>query len=208
VVEDAEVTAEGRKEEAPGGGHPVAETVDECHRCGEAIAPGETRCPECGSRLYRECFCGWRIPVTAARCPHCGADWTGAHRTRKRAHSHKVHAARLGTSAVVGALVALVAAALLGVLIKQLALRALPEGDTLPDSLSARLGLAWDGAVQVTEATGSHLAKVSAGLSTILLVVFLGAVIGTVIYLVREELLRVSWPPWRKRKHSRRRRAR
>jgi hypothetical protein len=187
----------------------VAEAVEECHRCSEPIPPGAARCPECGSRLYRDCFCGWRIPVTAERCAHCEADWSGAHRTRKRVHSHKVHAARLGSSAIAGALVALVLAALLGVVVKQLALRALPEGDALPDSLSGRLGLAWDGAVLVGRATGQHLSKVGAGLSTVVLIVILGAVIGAVIYLLREDLLRVPWPPWRHRKkHYRRRRAR
>jgi hypothetical protein len=110
-----------------------------------------------------------------------------------------------------GSLAALILAALLGIIIRQLALRALPEGDTtLPDGLTARLGLAWQGLIQLGALMGRHLAEISQGLWIVLLIVFAGAVVGAVFYLVREDLLRLPRAPWghKKGRHYRRRRAR
>jgi hypothetical protein len=105
-----------------------------------------------------------------------------------------------------------VAAALLGVIIKQLALRALPDSadGVLPPGLAERLGLAWVGAGQVFGVIGQRMAQMSGDLSLVLIIVVVGAVAGALFYLLREDLLRVPWPPWghKKAKRVRRRRAR
>ena len=206
MADERESGTEQETQERPEGSHPIAETVAECHRCGAAIPAGQGRCPECGRRLYRVCYCGWRIPVTTPRCPQCDADWSGSSRVRKRTHSHKVQPARLGAYAVAGALAALVIATMSGVIMNALASRALSGGESLPPGIIDRLGLAWNGGVQLLGAIAHRVAGVGAALSIVLVVVVVGAGIGVVLYLTREDLLRLPPPPWKGRKERHRRR--
>lgn len=189
--------------------HPIAEATTECYRCGETIEEGQEHCPTCGRPQYRVCYCGWRIPITAHRCPQCGADWSGAMRVRRKAHSHRVHPQRLARHAVLGALAALVFAALVGVVVNNLALRALPEGQPMPAALGARLALAGQGLGELLSTIGRRLGTVGGELGLVLLILLAGAAVGALFYLTREHLLRIRWP-WAHRKHKvvRRRRVR
>jgi ribosomal protein L40E len=189
--------------------HPIAEAVSECYRCGATIGEGQEHCPQCGRPLYRVCYCGWRIPINAHRCPQCDADWSGAMRVRKKAHSHRVNPRRLGSYAVLGALAALALTALGGLLLGKLAERALPEGQPMPHALGERMALAWEGVEEVLSTIGRRLAALSGGLGLVLLILLMGAAVGALIYLAHEGLLRFTWPrAHRKGKVRRRRRVR
>ena len=173
--------------------------MEECYRCGEPIEAGEEHCPHCGRRLYRICFCGWRIPVNAESCPQCQADWSGTMRVRRKSRRHRFSSRRLGTYALVGAAAALVLAALCGWLVVKLAERALPEGKGMPAGFAEQMGLARQGAGKLVNTVGERLAGLGAGLGLAALILFVGALVGVLIYLVNEDLIRFPWP-----RHSRR----
>ena len=167
---------------------------------------GADHCPRCGRRVYRICYCGWRIPVYAERCPQCDADWSASMRVRKKAHTHKVNPKRLASYAMGGALGALLLALLLGALINSLAARTLEEGQSLPSSVTDRLGLAAVGLGQALGTLGQHFAHMSGALAVVLTILVVGAGVGAFLYFSREHLLSLELPRPGQRKHRHRRR--
>jgi len=188
--------------------HPIALAVEECYRCGEPIEEGEEHCPRCGRRLYRVCFCGWRIPVDAESCPHCHADWSGTVRVRRKSHSRRFSSRRLGSYALLGAGGALLLALICSWVVIKLAERALPEGQAMPDGLADQFALAWHGGAELMGTAGERLSRLGAGLGIVLAILLVGAIIGTLLYLLNEDLVRVRWPWQRRKKRVQRRRVR
>lgn len=157
-----------------------------CYRCGATIPPGVNRCPRCGRRQTRWCYCGHEIPVVEASCPHCGADWSKAVRVRRRVHRSRWERGKLIGYMSAGAVIAVLAAALLNSIVGALALRSLPAGERiLPPDFSSRLGLAVETIGHSLAAAWNRLAGVGGSLWGILVIVFVGAVGGALVYLAR-----------------------
>jgi RNA polymerase subunit RPABC4/transcription elongation factor Spt4 len=55
--------------------------MEHCRWCGASVSPGDTICPECGTRLRRESRacrrCKREIRTGLAVCPYCGEDLSG-----------------------------------------------------------------------------------------------------------------------------------
>lgn len=174
--------------------HPIAQAAKECYRCGEPIEGGEEHCPHCGRRLYRVCYCGWRIPVDAESCPQCHADWSGTMRVRRKSHRHRFSLRRMGSYALLGAAGALGVAGVVGWIVIQLAERALPAGTAVPPGFAAQLRLVGQGLADLVATVGERMAGLGAGLGLALLVLLAGAVVGGLLYLIKEDLLRLPRP--------------
>ncbi|MBC7289365.1 MAG: hypothetical protein H5T86_15255, partial [Armatimonadetes bacterium] len=82
-----------------------------CYHCGAELSDGAHRCPRCGRRQVRLCYCGNYVPVTEPRCPHCGADWSLAFRVRRKSRSSRLNWKLLIGYSAAGALAAITAAA-------------------------------------------------------------------------------------------------
>ena len=186
----------------------IVTPVAECYRCGAPIPEGGRRCPDCHRPQYRTCYCANRIPITAEQCPVCGASWQGSVRVMKhKTHGHRVSPPRLARTAVVGAVLAIVVAAIGKLVADGLVRMALPPGEAFPADLSSRLVWAVVGAGVVLARLGERLATVAGGLAPLLGVALAGAILGVLYYLVKADLLRLRWVRRPRHKKVRRRRA-
>jgi RNA polymerase subunit RPABC4/transcription elongation factor Spt4 len=176
-----------------------------CYACGAPLEGEGLRCPRCGRRQMRTCYCGNLIPVTAARCPYCGADWSAAFRVRRRSARRKINWLVLAGYATAGALATIVLAAMTMAVVDSLALRSLPPGQLeLPGSFAARAGLALRTVQRGVGRVTDKLASAGASLWAALAMPLLGALAGALIYLRRSGYLR--WrSPFRRRPIRRRR---
>lgn len=180
---------------------------DTCYRCGAQLAEGAERCPQCGRRQTRLCYCGHAIPVTASECPHCHADWSAALRVRRKSRGHNWNPRTLAVYAAAGALVTIALAALTNSVVGGLALRSLPHGHTgLPASFVARLSLALTTVGRGISYMVTRVAYLGGGPWVIVGVAGTGALLGALIYLHRNGSLRLRWPLRSKRVARRRRR--
>ena len=132
-------------------------------------------------------------------------DWTAPAKSRRRSRSAHVRPRSLIRSALIGALLALLAAALLNLVVTDLAERSLPgEGGSL--GLGARAYYAW---CTLYAALSSLFSRVLAGSGAMLVTAAAGAVIGALFYLTQTNYRRLSRKPHRgKHAVSRRRRRR
>lgn len=151
-----------------------------CHRCEAPLPPGSAVCTECGRKQFRLCFCGAAVPAAAETCPICGTEWSEKIKVRRRSRSSKIKTLPLAQSALLGALITIVVAALLNLIIRALA-ESSAHGN-LPDSILERLyyaGLTLGRAVSLLydRLWGGFLISVVAAL--------VGAAIGTLAYLRR-----------------------
>jgi ribosomal protein L40E len=176
-----------------------------CYRCGAALPEGAGRCPQCGRRQTRLCYCGNIIPVTASECPLCHTDWSVAVRVRRRSRSEKCDLRMLAAYAIAGALATVALAAVVNSVIGALALRSLPAGHMgLPSSFGARVSLALTTVGRSISYVLSKLSSVGGGPWVAVIVAGSGALAGAAFYLHRIEALRLRWPLWGKRVRRRR----
>lgn len=166
-----------------------ASTV-ECYRCQSVIPAEAARCPGCGSRQSRHCFCGAEIRRDVAVCPQCGAKWSAKVRIRRRSHSKRLKREDLLGAAAIGAVATLLLAGLVNLVISTLAKSATPD-HVLPP-LGQRLPLA----AQAVSTWISHVGQVLPTLGPFIIVAVVGAGIGTFIYLAHSGYFKQS-----KRKH-------
>jgi len=80
----------------------------QCYRCGADLrASNPERCPRCGRRQTRTCFCLLKLPRTVSVCPNCHTDWSYIDRVRAQERAEAValersaRLRRVGTWAVV-----------------------------------------------------------------------------------------------------------
>lgn len=164
-----------------------------CYRCGATIPVGANRCPGCGRRQTRWCYCGREIPVVEAYCPYCGADWSKAVRVRRRVGRSRLERHKLFGYMSAGAVIAVLATALLNSIVGALAFRSLPAGERiLPPDFSSRLGLAVETVGRSLAAARDRLAGAGGSLRKIALIVLAGAVGGAMVYLARVGRIRFS----------------
>lgn len=171
--------AQGGEQSSDGGPDPRL-----CFWC-EAPVESDGRCPECGRRQTRICFCGHELRPGEDPCPSCGAGWTGLVKVvRRKKRRHAVNPAELIGYTALGVFVALLLAALVNALIGGLALKG-AESAELPESPSERLGLAWhavaEGFGDMTAAAVDRLG----GVTPFVLVGILGGLLGILHYLRR-----------------------
>ena len=179
-----------------------------CYRCGAVLEDDSRNCPQCGRRQTRLCYCGQEIGVTASSCPHCGADWSTAFRVRRKTKTFEFSWKLTAAHAAVGALAAIIVAALANSLVGALAVRSLPQGAAgLPAGFLARLGLALATIGHAFTSLAYHIEHLGGGPLAALLLVVAGAAVGAVVYLYRAGALRLRWPFPTANARKRRRRA-
>ena len=175
--------------------HTDSDSQQQCYDCGASLAPGMQICPVCGRKQTRTCYCGAEIPVTAATCPECGADWSGSRRVRRKSKSKQIDWKQLAKFSLIGALVTVLAAAILNAAVTALAHRSLDYGQALPASFIQRLSLALSTMYTTVATLADHIAEHGAGLITLLGILVLGAGAGAVAYLLHGGF----WTRWRRR---------
>ena len=167
-------------------------TTKECYRCGHVIPADAQRCPSCGRRQYRICYCGNRINVTLSSCPHCNADWSSSRRTRRTKHrSSKVQPGAVAKSAGIGALAALGMMGIFQVLVRYFARIGAETGD-IPEAMSARMQMAATGVHKVIEAWLNSIAARSDALLGVGIGLLIGAAIGVSIYLINIGIIKFN----------------
>ena len=179
-----------------------ADSAESCYRCDAEIPPGATRCPNCGRRQTRTCYCGKEIPVTAVECPYCGADWSNARRVRrKRSKSPSIKPTAVAKAAFIGGVISLAVLYVTHVVISVLAryADAPTEGSA---GYPQKLSLAYDGLMQFFARVGQILVSHQGSLLVVGIGLVLGAILGSIIYLGRIGAIKLS-----KKKSSRRRRS-
>lgn len=162
-------------------GHEQAAPDAECYWCRVPL-DADGRCPECGRRQTRVCFCGEELYPDEDVCPACGSDWRGVVKVRRRKRRRSATVVDMLRYAGAGILVAVLLAALTNSAIGMLALRSAP-GTQLPDSPGERLGLAWETiAKSVGAMVGAFLERMG-GASIFVGFGLAGALIGVLYYL-------------------------
>lgn len=157
-----------------------------CYACETELPEGRRHCPGCGRSQLRTCYCGADIPVTAMECPHCGADWSQSARVRRRkARSHRPRPAEALSYALVGAVLAALAAALIGLILDWLAGGALAPGESMPPGPLDRLVLAAQTVLTALGVLWAFIADRGRSLLGLLLVLLAGAGAGALYYMVR-----------------------
>ncbi len=181
----------------------VPQPNKECYRCGAEMAGDAERCPECGRRQYRICYCGNRIPVTAAECSHCGADWSGSTRvTRKKTRSSSVKPRMLLKNAGIGAGIALLVLGIANILVRYFA-RAGSAGGDVPPELFAQIDLAIAGVQGIMGTWWERVARHGGQLVGVGIGLLIGGIAGVGWYLGKMGILKLG----RKARGSRRRRS-
>jgi len=173
-----------------------------CYHCGAPLREGERRCPDCGRRQYRTCYCGAMLPKTAAVCETCGADWSPARRRRTLRKKRPLRGREVALYAVGGAFLAAILAAGARRLLQTLAaVAAGSQGLPLPSGLGRQLWLVVVGGGRAIGHAAVELASRGWQAVGLLAVMLLGAAAGTIWYLSRTGAIRLK-----RRRHSRRRR--
>lgn len=188
-----------------GGCRNVAIMAEEqiCYRCGAHLRQGERRCPECGRAQYRTCYCGAVLRKTAAVCEACGADWSPARRRRTVRKKRPVRGRELVVNALAGALVASVLAAAAGKIVQSLAAAAAAnQGIPVPPGLAQQLWLVVVSLAQGVSQAAHDLVARGWQFAGLLVVMLLGAGVGTLLYLGRVGVIRLK----RRRRVRKRRR--
>lgn len=156
-----------------------------CYNCGTELPDDRRHCPECGRSQFRTCYCGANIPVTYKTCPNCGANWSQSARVRKiKSKSRTVKPARMALYAVAGAVAAMLLFGILQMLVTSVARGSLAPGEPMPAGGGARLVLSAQTLLSAFGRIGAFMAAHSSSLLGLLLVIVLGAVGGTVYYVV------------------------
>ena len=186
----------------------MVEPVKACYRCGHLMAADARKCPACGRRQYRICYCGQHIDVTAAECPHCGADWSASRRTRRsKQRSSTIKPAAMAKSAAIGAAVALALMGISQILVRYFA-RIGADAGVVPVSMSEKLSLARVGVHKVAMFWVESISSRSDALLGIGIGLLVGAGIGVTLYLINIGTIRIQRKKKRSgRQSSRRRRA-
>ncbi len=156
-----------------------------CYNCGAELPADRRHCPECGRSQFRTCYCGAEIPVTYKTCPNCGADWSQSARVRKRkSKSRTVKPTRMALYALSGAVAAMVLFGVAQALITSVARGSLAPGEMMPAGGGARLVLAAQTLLSAFGRIGAFMAAHSSSLLGLLLVIVIGAVGGTIYYVI------------------------
>lgn len=159
-----------------------------CYYCQAPLAADAQVCSECGRKQYRVCFCGATAPAGMEECPVCGADWTEKIKIRRRSRAVHIKPRNLLNSALVGALITIVATAIFNLLVTALAERSI-EAEALPAAFSARLYYAW---LTLSSATSLLFNRLLGGAGPFLLIAVLGGGVGILFYLIHIGYLRFS----------------
>lgn len=182
---------------------PEEEAAAACHSCKAALPVGAEVCPACGRKQTRTCFCGTPVAVDTDECPVCGADWSSKIKIRRRSRSVRVRPKTLARSALTGALITVMASAILNIVVNALAQPSMPAG---PMSLPFTARLYYAGCTLV-RAVDLLFTRLLGGVGPVLMTAIAGAVVGVLLYLVRAGYWR-SRSPHGAHGVSRRRRSR
>jgi len=163
--------------------------ADKCYRCAAPLQ-GAARCPQCGRKQYRTCFCGHQIPITTAICPYCGADWSSSRRVRRKSHPRKLNYKEMAQFGAVGVVVTLVAGSLVNMIITGLAHRSV-SGQPVPASFVGRVVLALQTVGHSIAYFFGQIVQMSGSIASVLLLVIIGAGAGAVVYLIRGGFIRL-----------------
>ena len=156
-----------------------------CYNCGTELPDDRRHCPGCGRSLFRTCYCGASIPVTYKTCPNCGANWSQSARARKRrSKSRTVKPARMALYAVSGAVAAILLYGVARAVITSMARGSLAPGEMMPAGDGARLVLSAQTLLTAFGRVGAFMAGHSTSLLGLLLIIVIGAVGGTVYYVI------------------------
>ncbi len=156
-----------------------------CYNCGTELPDDRRHCPGCGRSLFRTCYCGADIPVTYTTCPNCEANWSQSARVRKKkSKSRTVRPTRMALFALSGAVAAMVIFGVIQALITSVARGSLSPGEAMPASGGERLLLSAQTLLGALGRMGAFMADHSASLLGLLLVIVLGAVGGTIYYVI------------------------
>lgn len=197
---------EGASATSDKGSEPEVRWPSRCYRCGAALEPGSQRCPQCGRRQTRYCYCGNAIPVTFAKCPYCGADWSMSMRVRRKSRSRRWDWRMFAAYCGAGALAAVAAAAVVNSLVGALALRSLPPGHTgLPGAFSARLSLALATVGRTVATIWGRVISVGGAPWVGAAIAGSGLLAGALTYAYRTGKLRIRLRVGKRRVHKRRR---
>lgn len=159
-----------------------------CYHCEAPLSADAQVCSECGRKQYRVCFCGATAHAGLEQCPSCGVDWTERIKVRRRSRAVHVKPRKLLKSALIGALVTVVATAIFNLLVTALAERSI-QAEALPAAFSARLYYAW---LTLSSATSLLFDRLLGGAGPLLLIALLGGAVGALFYLVHIGYLRLS----------------
>lgn len=164
----------------------------ECYRCGQTMAADEQKCPVCGRRQNRICFCGSRISMALTECPDCGADWSSSHRgSRTKRRSTKVKPQDMVKSGLVGAASALGLLVAFQILLRYFA-RLGSDTGAVPEGLTDQLGMAVTGIGRVFAFWLQLATSRSDALLGVVVGVAIGAGVGVAVYVVRMGLLKIN----------------
>ncbi|MEN6642973.1 MAG: zinc ribbon domain-containing protein [Armatimonadia bacterium] len=159
-----------------------------CYYCEAPLPAGAQVCSECGRKQYRVCFCGTTALAGLENCPSCGADWSERIKVRRRSRAVHIKPRKLLRSALIGALVTIVATAIFNLLVTALAERSI-QAEALPAAFSAKLYYAW---LTLSSATSVLFSRLLGGAGSFLLIALLGGTVGTLFYLIHIGYLRFS----------------
>lgn len=162
-----------------------------CYRCGATLTGDGAVCAGCGRRQYHICFCGNHIPAPETVCSVCGADWSSAQQNRHRVKHRKVKVRprELAKYVLTGAMLAVVAAAILAGLVDVLAryyAQQQPDVAAMYSGMGGKLWLACLAVGSMFGEAGAVIGKAAGGAAPAIAVLLIGAALGAVYYLRRE----------------------
>lgn len=152
-----------------------------CSSCQAALPADADVCPACGQRQARTCFCGAAMALDADTCPACGADWSAKIKIRRRSRSVHVRPKNMLHSALIGALVTVCATALFNVVLTAMAGLSMPAGVTSPPFAH----LLYYAGRTLVKAVDALFTSLLGGVGGVLLTALAGAVLGTLLCLMR-----------------------
>ncbi len=154
-----------------------------CYWC-EVPVSSDGRCPRCGRRQTRVCFCGQELWPGESVCPNCGADWVGMVKVRrKKRHRGRSLKGALQFTAL-GIAAALGLTALANWVVDHFAEESVHEGP-LPEAPAERLGLAWKTISDAAHAGYAALTGRIGNEAFVFLLGLLGGILGLLFYLRR-----------------------
>ena len=167
---------------------PEAEERDEidgsqCYSCRTPLL-ANGKCPDCGRRQTRICFCGEELYPGEEPCPKCGAEWTATLKIRRRRRRRGVRSGELMGYGVAGIFVALLGTTFIYYVTGMLAQPAAGGTGSSP-SFSERLGMASHAVREGLGRAWSSVAESFGGIAPFLVAALVGALVGVLYYLIR-----------------------